>query len=773
MAAHTVSSIKLSNEFLQLKRNTSKSEVHRALVNIAIKAGLDPIEPDRTEMISLSVNMHMDMLAKLKVLEKAHNIPFSTLFAGLANAGLQYLEKAEEGEAKVKETKRGYIESQLLLNENEEDRPEQKAYWMGLANGLHLNKIVMAEGSTGVGKGKAIISAAIMSAKEGKKPVLVCAPTIKILSQLYDREYLGNPRAVEAAEGLKIAFLPGKQEFVDEAKLRDHLAEFPHADVQAWIDVGAPNNEGSALSRMSEALGFKLSWMMADLRVAAGDSLRAEDFALEADSSKEGTGFLYLSKVKEAAKGADIVFLTQAMLARQVLSVWPDLPMIKDKEEFGCNPVILIDEAHVFEEAVSSASSKDLSLFRLRVLLARQQKELKGGPTSSFAKAIKGVNRLMKLCQNEYDGDKTIVLCGYAGRNVETNDRFNSELLYELEGVFALLSKRGKMQKSTELSNHRLMIRDMIRTLKDDVNNRLLLCFSPQKKFPSLSCGEASVSKYLGLIWAKASGGVGLISATFLLPWDNEMQSKYIRQILNLPLSKRLETPSAVEWSEIYKSPVRYMPSKEAALSLLPPDSKNQEDLDSWCAAQARMFVPFNKDTKGGTLMLCTSYVQVKALKAALVAEGIDEQRIIENSGRLVTDQEQYIKLYHEGLKPIWLALGPAWTGVDLTLDVPAGEDYLLADLVITRIPLGLNKSVTMDARTTSNFYANAFEAMLRFKQGLGRLIRRHGLNDRRLLLLDGRLACSSEKNSNFINKLVDNAYLMLSKYKKREVLGK
>ena len=95
-----------------------------------------------------------------------------------------------------------------------------------------------------------------------------------------------------------------------------------------------------------------------------------------------------------------------------------------------------------------------------------------------------------------------------------------------------------------------------------------------------------------------------------------------------------------------------------------------------------------------------------------------------------------------KGLRPVMLGLGGAWTGIDLTdPSVPPERDNLLTDLVIVRMPVGLNRTNSALARIERSGTASiSNEALLTFKQGLGRLIRRTGVTDRRIWILDGRI---------------------------------
>lgn len=118
---------------------------------------------------------------------------------------------------------------------------------------------------------------------------------------------------------------------------------------------------------------------------------------------------------------------------------------------------------------------------------------------------------------------------------------------------------------------------------------------------------------------------------------------------------------------------------------------------------------------------------------------------------------DDFLRASNQGVKPIWLAVGSAWTGVDIGghdpwerlfgKQVAAAEDNVLTDLVIPRLPFGTNQSFTHQwrIRTFPNVPWDLFDAALKFKQALGRLVRRAGLpSNRRIHVLDGRLGEAS-----------------------------
>ena len=91
-----------------------------------------------------------------------------------------------------------------------------------------------------------------------------------------------------------------------------------------------------------------------------------------------------------------------------------------------------------------------------------------------------------------------------------------------------------------------------------------------------------------------------------------------------------------------------------------------------------------------------------------------------------------------DGSKVLWLAVGAAWTGLDIKHD-----PNLLTDLVIPRLPFGQNRTTTHDARVqrTGGWSSELMNAVMFYRQGIGRLVRQEGLpKNRRIFVLDARI---------------------------------
>ena len=79
-------------------------------------------------------------------------------------------------------------------------------------------------------------------------------------------------------------------------------------------------------------------------------------------------------------------------------------------------------------------------------------------------------------------------------------------------------------------------------------------------------------------------------------------------------------------------------------------------------------------------------------------------------------------------------------------LGIVPERDRLLTDLVLPRVPRGTEHSPIHQARRAWMPTAEQDRAAFQFRQGIGHLIRREGVRDRRLWVLDGRIWEPSQK---------------------------
>ncbi len=207
-------------------------------------------------------------------------------------------------------------------------------------------------------------------------------------------------------------------------------------------------------------------------------------------------------------------------------------------------------------------------------------------------------------------------------------------------------------------------------------------------------------------------------------------------------------TPLHPSW--IYSTPKVITPSQEIFHEFVPPSGidLDEDAMNFWLRRCAKAVAHAATSAAGGTLVLMTSFDRLEGLVKALTERHphMSDRLVVQmRHQRLSQSADVFRTMGAAGEKPIWIATGAAWTGLDLSdksvPDERAHEDMLLTDLIIPNLPFGLDRGTTHMARMNRiGFGAEVVGVQRRLRQGLGRLVRREGVKNRRIWILDGRL---------------------------------
>jgi|GEM_PF-1649751 len=713
----------------------SKLDTYRYLVSIALKENLPLVAVELNKLERLSMFLQPVMNAKIALIAEQNKISFQQAFANLCAAGAEFLtNKQRQILGLSKEIKAPF-----------NARKEQLKFYQGIMAGLNSNKIVLAEASTGVGKGRALCAAAIKAAEDGKKPVVITAPSLKVLGQLWKDMMI---LVTEDKIGCKLSysFFPGASEFVDDEKLREYLNDneiFNDQNVKDWVDAGGPLlNHNSPLRDAMSAMGIRPSFLMEDLKYLA-QNMDVSDLYLSGDSECETAKVL--KTIRGASRQSDIIFCTHTMLALSHLTSWALVPEPS---------VLIIDEAHLFEQNVAGVHSDALSMFSLSIRLRQSGKS---------TKAIKALNELSYTLQdNSFSSEKTV--------NLNNVDGALKAVIIEKVSKLLDAIKSKSYDDVERISNVRRVLNNTQRVLNGQSSDSSYLSFSPDFRYPSISTGKSDLKNILGSIWKSLQGGAILASATLYIKNQyGEDKCDYICDILAVPTSRtHIMEPIVADW--VSAIPVLHIPSEAQAKSLMRPNIKSDDHSlnDSWLHNAAVCLNSISREAKGGTLLLATSYVQLATLKENLIALGTSEDRLVvqERNKKIEVFESIFKEKHRAGLRPIWLGLGGAWTGFNLSEEDKSIEDTVISDLVITCCPFGTNNSNAMNARIEAKKLSPIKnESLMMLKQGIGRLVRSPDHKDKHIWFLDGRIYTEWEGMQDFQKSVK----VLLSRYKKRE----
>lgn len=627
------------------------------------------------------------------------------------------------------------------LGETEDDR--NRAYLLSEAiAGLDAGQITLGEASTGLGKSRILArSAAHLLAKNPRFIIYVAAPTLAILRHLLD-EFAKTDAALHPA------LLLGQQHFLSRRRVLATIADLKAEGdaeigafeplIEAWLADGAPPRMNHTRELAAHIHG--LSHLLDDL-VDLAPVLSRSLCELSSRDDDEPAAKL-LATLERRAESSRLVFLTHAMLVRRVrfLSSDAELPFTH----------LLMDEAHQFENIAAEQQSSELSFLSLRAYLRAQ------GFTNSQA-AMDNITHLMKKLARLAEAGS--LETGFA---VPTDTK--DEIRRTLNHAHGII-QRARRGDPTE----RAEILGRIKAVVTTKDYQFGISFSPLRRYPSIYAGPQSIAPMLGAIWKRTQAAL-LLSATLFTPKQGAgFSCNYSQAKLSIPTARARQVgPIVSSW--VTTTPLLLLPETAAAERLSYPKDEERDDdgaptsrtkqYATWLDATAEVIAQAAASAFGGTLVLCTAYKDIEGLRARLTLSLADRLIAAGRKGEFHSQQTEFIESARAGRRPLWLATGAAWTGLDLRDKLAASPDAdnLLTDLVILRAPLRLNNSSThITRRIRLGFSVELNEAAIHLKQGIGRLMRSSGVQHRRLWVLDGRLVLPRKIQFHGLNRIFAN----------------
>lgn len=679
-------------------------------------------------------------------------------------------------------------------------RAEQARFHGYLLDAMESGSIGLCEAGTGTGKTLAMLSSAkrTLEANPNSRLVIAC-PTLMLMEQ-FARQYDEMTGAGIAMPELRAVV--GRREFVSPAEVL-RVAESgkidPEVDIDAvlkWVDAGGPAEGNHWLEH---------PWLAGALaRIAPAFPVQATLLPDTADQDDPGyQSYRDQFRVDEDGPSSEIVLCTHSMLAvdirRRMLMVGRDddyrmmqkeigglfesIRETEDREgkqglsariaaakseslrygaeisrDVGALPAyhyLLVDEAHILEQAFSNALSNYVSLYSFWRGL--EEYRARGGKIAAksiahVASQMKSISALASMSSGDtvsLDGDHPA-------------SRAAAEMLREMCNAASIIASSRNDQQDPNLARLKRELKMMCSIGERRAYTRAYIQFSPVRAFPRIFMGAPSVEHALSFLWAGVRGGA-CVSATLYLPRGDGFSSGYQAGLLAVPKDRRREyRPVVPEWTfstvkgvyfpEALMDAGRPWLRPPSRLDKLPPEAQQIAE-KRWLGEVANAIARIHSDAAGGVLVLMTSYAAVETLTALLPPDIRKTLVAATPDLSLSVQRHRYLAHVHHGRKPVWLAVGAAWTGLDVGghqpwkalygAEIPETEDNVVTDLVIPRIPFGTNRTMTHLTRLERNSTVpwEILDAVFRIKQGMGRLVRRGGLPaNRRIFILDGRI---------------------------------
>jgi ATP-dependent DNA helicase DinG len=460
-------------------------------------------------------------------------------------------------------------------------------------------------------------------------------------------------------------------------------------------------------------------------------------------------------RARREAENASLIITNHSMLLADLAAEDSALPAYK---------YAVIDEAHHFEKAAGKHFGNTLDYLSVRLMLNQLGAYEQGQLFSKLEHIIKktavkdlkvstdALNGLIHNLQQETDdlfraaslyarkmnrqagaNRIQVSLTSHGTSKEEKALAANAErFLFMLKDLLRSLEERvGKIERKSEGISHEekssleelavLMIemvrtQQMVRSLFMDQSAKNICWVETDlravQNFTTIYARSANVTKHLREKFFNAKKSVVMTSATLSV----NSSFAYIKQELGLQGMAAREV--------VIPSPFRYDQQVQLIVPSDLPDIKAVRETE-YTAAISEHIISIAEATAGRMLILFTSHEMLKKTYGLIKESGLLEDFVLIAQGITAGSRSRLTRNFQRFEKAILFGTSSFWEGVDIP-----GED--LSCLIIVRLPFSppgdpINEAKCEEiVRRGGNPFTELSlpEAVLRFKQGFGRLVR-------------------------------------------------
>ncbi|KAB2338296.1 ATP-dependent DNA helicase DinG [Cytobacillus depressus] len=608
-------------------------------------------------------------------------------------------------------------------------------------------KHALIEAGTGVGKSLAYLIPAVIYGMENSKIVIISTFTTQLQEQLLSNDIPKLQRMLPFP--IQAVILKGRSHYISLAKFEQSLLDLE-------------DNYDTILTKM-QILVWLTETMTGDINEI---NLSSGGFIFWNKIKNDETVFLqkkswlsrdfYLRARSQAAK-SNIIITNHSLLLTDLVASQSILPKYSH---------VVIDEGHHFVKAASQHFGYSLDYLTTRFLLSRigllEQKQMLFKLENIIEKAETKNSQLLHSFEINQMVQELV---------------FETDELFKIIGLFA--KKKSKSRKGYHRINSRFPLNDSSQEWKA-LKTNAERCYFHLKDFihalenrlnfislfkDNLSARDKAFLEELVSIKEKFEELIKVIKHIFILPSEDyvswiEMDIRSMQNattVYSQPLSSgqflkdtffsKKESAVITSATLSVKNSFNYMlnelglakencsleqiPSpfdyKEQVKLIVPEDlpEVNHVTLEEYVSAISEHIISMAEATKGRMLILFTSHEMLKKTYELIKESGFLTDYAIIAQGVSSGSRSRLTRNFQKFEKAILLGTNSFWEGVDIP-----GED--LTCLIIVRLPFSPPDEPYTEAKSEliKQNGGNPFsdyslpEAIIRFKQGFGRLIR-------------------------------------------------
>jgi ATP-dependent DNA helicase DinG len=616
-----------------------------------------------------------------------------------------------------------------------EFRPQQAEMAGAVAGALLDDEGLLFEAGTGVGKSLAYLVPGILMAVRCKRPLVVSSHTIALQEQIlrkdipFCRKFFSKVPHLESFAGFGSALLVGKANYLCPNRLR--------AAIRAKAEL-FPTDEMAELQRIADWSESTEKGMRQELNPPPQPSVWT---LVNADSStcnrkQCNPEHCHYQKAKKAIQDADVLIVNHSLLF--ALMGAGAQPGGKTPGVLFPRDLVVLDEAHRVPAVATEHFGANISSYGLDFSLKLLFNPRRGRGFLTKVGSLKDCKLVEKAIEaGEYffghvqetylEGKPVIRIREAPGGELDVL----LPLFDLVQRLKILIDQQSSERLISELKDHR---------------DRIQEYFQGIHKFWAME-DKGHVH------WVEATGKRGSVIHLRTAPID---VAPYLRDHLfgrgtsvvmasaTLSISGRMESFQKKAGAEglstgMQDSPFNFEANVRAFVAEDAPDVAGGGDKGALVPYFARNILHFATGIRGGTLVLFTSYREMDAVADKLEGKLEAGGRQLFVQGRDYARMEMLSRFQDTG-NAILLGTDSFWTGVD----VPGPS---LSQVIVTRLPFENPTHPVAEARQewisakggSPFFEMTVPDAVIQFRQGIGRLVRKW--DDRGLLvLLDSRV---------------------------------
>lgn len=657
-------------------------------------------------------------------------------------------------------------------------RPGQLQMVEAVSDALQNAHHLMVEAGTGTGKSLAYLIPAVLHAKENDERVIVSTHTIALQDQIANRDFPLLQNAL--GESVSLTVFKGRTHYVCMRKL--------HQEVQT-VSLVTLEDETIAYMRLLVWLTETEQGGREELPGQGAMQMIWPRIQSETETCihKRCPFFrpCYYFRARAKAYEADVVVTNHSLVFTDLKTDHRVLPRYSR---------LVFDEAHHIEEEATKHLGEEVHRFGLLGLFGRISRDggrhgvigdllakLAGSVTTSvrivpiLEKISEELNALRSLCEQSFNGLAGLVPSGQSDLRIrqelkDTRD-FQAmmhlcdeidERLTKIRTLTDDVNERAEQETDEELAGRMLDAAGYLQELAFRAGILASLGNAPEnwvewievsgpvdRRQVSLRRAPIDVSGILRDRLFEPKESVILTSATLSVGGDFTHLARRLGLRLERSTNKEEESFSVQELT--VPSPFDY---NNQALLCVPNDIP---DLSKMKAEEAAVWLSDSiyqlaRISNGRLLALFTSHAMLRAT-ANYIRDALQKEDIRVLAQGIDGNRTQLLRMFQDHPKSVLLGAQSFWEGIDLPGDQ-------LTTLVIVRLPFAPPTHPVTEARSErmeraglSSFWHQSLpDAIVRFRQGFGRLVRT--VNDKGVVVVFDKRIITSKYGTQFRNSV-------------------